>query len=280
MLQSLNATLKGAAVASLAAFTLTVPVFSQPEDDPVARGTTPEANKGYDIAARADRTDNGFGDSKVEARMVLRNKAGQETVRDLSFNTLEKVSEQVGDKSLVIFRSPRDVEGTALLSHANILDPDDQWLYLPALKRVKRISSANKSGAFVGSEFAFEDFTITELNKFTYSYIGEETVDGMTMDVVERFPRYERSGYTKQKSWTDQDIYQTRKVEFYDRKGALLKTLSLTDYREYDGIWRSHTFTMVNHQTGKETELIFEDYQFATGLDSKDFEQSVLTRIR
>ncbi|MEO1426627.1 MAG: outer membrane lipoprotein-sorting protein, partial [Pseudomonadota bacterium] len=142
-------------------------------NDPEARGTTPEAQKGYDISARSDRTDTGFGDSKVSARMVLRNAAGQETERELSFSTLEKTDETVGDKSLVIFESPRDVEGTALLSHAKILDPDNQWLFLPALKRVKRISSANKSGAFVGSEFAFEDFTVTELNKFTYSYIGE-----------------------------------------------------------------------------------------------------------
>lgn len=251
-----------------------------PVSDPEARGTTPEAQKGYDISARSDRSDVGFGDSVVEAQMVLRNAAGQTTTRDLSFSTLERENENVGDKSLVVFRSPRDVEGTALLSHAKILDPDDQWLYLPALKRVKRISSANKSGPFVGSEFAFEDFTTTELNKFTYSYIGEEEFDGMQTDVIERFPRYEKSGYTKQKAWVDQDVYQTRKVEFYDRKGELLKTLTLTDYREYDGIWRSHRFTMVNHQNNKETELVFGDYQFKTGLDDNDFQQGVLTRLR
>ena len=84
----------------------------------------------------------------------------------LSLRTLEVPDESVGDKSLIIFDSPRDIKGTALLSYAKILDPDDQWLYLPALKRVKRISSVNKSGPFVGSEFAFEDFTALELNKY------------------------------------------------------------------------------------------------------------------
>ena len=248
--------------------------------DEEARGTTPESQKGYDISARSDRTDLGFGDSKVDAQMVLRNAAGQTTTRDLSFATLEKENEGVGDKSLVIFQSPRDVEGTALLSHANILTPDNQWLYLPALKRVKRISSANKSGPFVGSEFAFEDFTTQELNKFTYSYVGEEEVDGVMMDVIERVPRYEKSGYTKQKAWVDQVDFQSRKVEFYDRRGALLKTLTLTDYRDYDGVWRSHKFSMVNHQTKKETDIVFGDYQFKTGLDAKDFEQGVLTRLK
>ena len=118
-----------------------------------ALATTAE-QKGFEIAARADRTDTGFGDSEVELEMVLRNAAGQESTRSLKITTLEKEDESVGDKSLVLFDTPRDIEGTALLSHAKILDPDDQWLYLPALKRVKRISSSNKSGPFVGSEFA------------------------------------------------------------------------------------------------------------------------------
>ena len=91
---------------------------------------------GFEIAARSDRTDNGFAESEVELQMVLRNAAGQEATRSLRISTLEKPDESVGDKSLVFFNTPRDIEGTALLSHAKILDPDDQWLYLPALKRV------------------------------------------------------------------------------------------------------------------------------------------------
>ncbi len=265
---------------TFAAMTALITAGAALADDPEARGDTPESQKGYDISARSDRTDLGYGDSRVDARMVLRNQAGQETTREFSFSTLEKENESVGDKSMIIFQSPRDVEGTALLSHAKILDPDDQWLYLPALKRVKRISSSNKSGSFVGSEFAFEDFTITELNKFTYNYVGEEEVDGITMDIIERFPRYEKSGYTKQVTWVDQDIFQPRQVQFYDRKGELLKTLTLSDYREYDGVWRAHRLSMVNAQTGKETDLVYGDYVFKNGLDDNDFQQGVLTRLR
>lgn len=253
------------------------PVFV---DDLQAKGDTPEAQRGYDIAALSDRSDYGFGDSTAEALMVLRNAAGQTSERSLSFRTLEKENETVGDKSLVIFNSPRDVEGTALLSHAKILEPDDQWLFLPALKRVKRIASANKSGPFVGSEFAFEDFTLTELNKFTYAYVGEEDLGGVMTHVVERFPRYEKSGYTKQKSWIDQETLQAVKLEFYDRRGDLLKTLTLSDYRNYDGVWRAHQLLMVNHKTNKETQLTYSDYQFKTGLDEGDFVKGVLQRIR
>lgn len=243
-------------------------------------GENPE-EKGFAIAARSDRSDRGFGDSVVDLKMVLRNAANQETTRTLRIRTLEVPDEDVGDKSLVVFDTPRDIKGTGLLSHARILVPDDQWLYLPALKRVKRISSANKSGPFVGSEFAFEDFTSLELNKYTYKYLEEGEVDGMSADVIERYPRYENSGYTKQIAWVDQEVFQIRKVEFYDRRGDLLKTLKLTDYREYgEGIWRAHTFSMVNHQTGKSTELLYDNYEFKTGLEDNDFVKNVLTRIR
>lgn len=242
---------------------------------------TEEGVRGYDVAARSDRSDTGFGSSEARAVMLLRNAAGKESPgRQLRFLTLERENEDVGDKSLVIFESPRDVEGTALLSHAQILEPDNQWLYLPALKRVKRISSANKSGPFVGSEFAFEDFTATELNKYTYVFLREDELDGMAVDVVERFPRYERSGYTRQISYIDQEQYQLRKVEFFDRKNELLKTLTLTDYRDYGGFLRAHKLSMVNHKTGKETDLVYDAYDFSQGLEDNDFDRGVLTRIR
>jgi hypothetical protein len=220
-------------------------------------------DRAYEIAARSDRTDLGFGDSEVELQMVLRNAAGQESTRALRIATLEKPDESVGDKSMVVFDTPRDIEGTALLSHAKILDPDDQWLYLPALKRVKRISSSNKSGPFVGSEFA-----------------GEVPCGDLTCDVLERTPRYENSGYTRQVSWVDQTDFQIRKVEFYDRRGDLLKVLELKDYRNYNGVWRAHTLSMSNVQTNKQTDLIYGEYTFNTGLTENDFVKGRLSRLR
>jgi len=182
---------------------------------------------------------------------------------------------------LIIFDDPRDVKGTAFLTFTHKYDPDDQWLYLPALKRVKRISSVNKSGPFVGSEFAFEDFTALELNKYEYKYLRSEACGEMTCDVVERYPRYEHSGYVRQVSWIDQEVFQVRKVEFYDRRDDLLKTLTLTDYRLYaDKYWRAQTLSMVNHQTGKSTDLIYDGYVFGVGLDDNDFIKGVLRRIR
>ncbi len=241
---------------------------------------TPEEERGFEIAARSDRSDRGFGDSRVDLTMILRNAAGAESKRTLEIRTLEVPNEDVGDKSLIVFDSPRDIDGTALLSHAQILDPDDQWLFLPALKRTKRISSVNKSGPFVGSEFAFEDFTALELMKYSYKFLREEACGEFMCDVVERYPRYEHSGYTRQISWVDQEVFQIRKVEFYDRRDELLKTLTLGKYRLYQNkYWRSLELIMVNRQTGKRTELIYDDYVFGAGLRDNDFVKGVLRRV-
>lgn len=221
-----------------------------------AEVASPAAKKGYDIAARADRSERGFKDSEVELKMVLRNAAGDQSARELVITTFEMPDESVGNKSLIVFNTPFDVEGTALLSHAKILSPDDQWLFLPALKRVKRISSRNKSGPFVGSEFAFEDFTSVELNKYDYEFLREEPCGNFTCDVVVRFPRYDNSGYTKQISWIDQSVHQVRKIDFYNRRDSLLKTLSFEKYQDYNGVWRPQLLKMSNHQTKKTTDLI------------------------
>lgn len=249
-----------------------------------AYAETPQ-DKGRAIAEETDRRDLGWGDSDVEMQMILRNAEGESSVRDLRLRSLEVPDRGLGDKSITVFYKPRDIEGTAFLSHTKILDPDDQWLYLPALKRVKRISSKNKSGPFVGSEFAYEDLVSQEVDRYSYRWLRDEACGEAAPDrecfVVERTPLYEHSGYTKQISWIDTVDYQPRKLEFYDRKDALLKTLQMLDYRQYQGqYWRTHRMDMVNHQTGKSTTLTFEAYSFQVGLSEGDFHKNRLKRVR
>jgi hypothetical protein len=235
--------------------------------------------KGLEIAEEADRRDVGFKDSQSELTMILRNRHGQESTRNIRNQTLEVNDD--GDKSLVIFNEPRDVKGTAFLSFTHKSGPDDQWLYLPALKRVKRISSNNKSGPFMGSEFAYEDISSQEVEKYTYKYMQDEDYNGMSCFVIERFPVDEKSGYKRQVVWIDKAEYRTQKIDFYDRKNDLLKTLTYHDYQQYlDRFWRVNKMSMVNHQTGKNTDLMWNNYQFTTGLTTRDFDQNSLKRIR
>ena len=236
---------------------------------------------GREIAAEADRRDRGWGDNASVMRMILRNRNGDESVRELRRQVLETNEEGAGDKSILTFDAPRDVAGTSLLSHTKILEPDDQWLFLPALARVKRISSANKSGPFVGSEFAYEDLASQEIEKYEYRFVREETCGDTACFVVERVPRYEHSGYTKQVVWWDTDEYRIQRIDFYDRKDSLLKTLAYDGYQRYlDRYWRPDRMTMENHQNGKSTELVFTEWTFANGLREGDLTPSRLRRAR
>jgi outer membrane lipoprotein-sorting protein len=237
------------------------------------------AEIGRQIAEEVDRRDSGFVDNTSELKMILRNRHGQESMRMIRNRTLEVIGD--GDKSLVIFDHPRDVKGTAFLSYTHIGNPDDQWLYLPALKRVKRISSKNKSGPFVGSEFAYEDISSQEVDKYTYRYLRDENLNGLDCFVVERIPVYKNSGYTKQIVWIDKAEYRPQKLDYYDRKEELLKTLTFGDYRQYLGrFWRAHRWEMVNHQTGKSTSLEWSEFQFQTGLSDRDFNRNILKSVR
>ena len=239
---------------------------------------TPQ-EQGLAIAKEADLRDKGFGDSSATMKMILRNRQGDESTREVRVRTLEVDGD--GDKSLSIFDSPADVKGTAFLTFSHILKPDDQWLYLPALKRVKRISSKNKSGPFMGSEFAYEDITSQEVDKYTYKFLRDDSLDGLDVFVFERYPVDKKSGYTRQIIWLDQENHKERKIEYYDRKNVLLKTLTFADYNLYlDKYYRAHDMYMVNHQKGKSTRLLQTNFNFDAELTDRDFDKNSLKRAR
>lgn len=245
---------------------------------PMLHAETAE-EKGLAIITEADNRDQGWQDSTAEMKMILRNRQGKESVREIRVKNLEVIGD--GDKGLTVFDEPRDVKGTAFLTYSHSLVPDDQWIFLPALKRVKRISSSNKSGPFMGSEFAYEDISSFEIPKYSYLYLRDEMLDGQDCFVLETRPQYEHSGYTKTHVWIDKAEYRLQKIEFYDRKEALLKIQRFSDYRQYlSQYWRAHIMTMENQQNGKSTILQWDNYQFRTGLTDKDFDKNDLKRQR
>ena len=242
----------------------------------IDRSLSPEA-QGLAIASESERRQEGFGDTVTELVMTLRNDEGRERRRRLTWKTLEITAPGVGDRSLTVFHEPRDIAGTAFLSHTYIDREDDQWLYLPALKRVKRIPSANKSSSFVGSEFSYEDLLADEVEKFDYRWLRDESCGELSCFVVERIPRYDESGYSRQVVWIDHDEFRPLRIEFFDKEGDHQKTLLFDDYRRYlDRFWRPHRMAMMNHQTAKETVLSFSDYEFWVGLTERDFDPAVL----
>ncbi|MFT5574248.1 MAG: outer membrane lipoprotein-sorting protein [Cryomorphaceae bacterium] len=235
--------------------------------------------KGLAIASEMKSRNIGWGDSQSDLVMTLRTKKGQEVVRQMRSKSLEVQGD--GDKGLTIFDTPLDVKGTAFLSFSHISGGDDQWLYLPALKRVKRIASRNKSGPFLGSEFAFEDLSSFEVEKYTYNFLRDDSVNGIDVFVVENRPIDKYSGYTRTEAWIDKEHYRVQKIVYFDRRDTLLKTLTVEGYKLYkDKYWRSDGRKMVNHKTGKSTDLKVNNLTFDVGLSGDDFNENRLQRAR
>ncbi len=116
--------------------------------------------------------------------------------------------------------------------------------------------------------------------KFSYRFLREENRDGLPCLVVERTPRDTWSGYTRQIMWVDRDESLIRRIDYYDRKGSLLKTYTAGKFRQYGNHWRPSEMLMVNHQTGKQTRLLWTEYRFASGLKDEQFSQNALQRVK
>ena len=239
-------------------------------------GANASNEKGLAIATEVDNRDKGWGDVTVEGEMVLKNKAGNESVRKFRSTILEAADASEGDRSIITFSEPRDVRGTALLTHSKI-EPDDdsQWIFLPAVKRVKRISSSNRTGKFVSSEFSYEDLGSEEVADNDHIWLEDAACEhdaALTCAAVESRPKNKRSGYSRRVSFIDLDEYRVHRIDFYNRRGDLEKSLRFEDYRQYEGqFWRAHVMIMDNSQTGKSTRLAWGDYSFRQGLTERDF---------
>jgi hypothetical protein len=229
-----------------------------------------------ELAKQSDATTDGFVSSSSNMTMTLINAHNQKTIRDMKSITLEGNN---GDKSLMEFLSPADVKGTKMLTHEFINKDDNQWMYLPALKRIKRIASRNKSGSFMGSEFSYEDTGNAKWEEFTYvDGLEEVTIDGVVCLKGVRIPKDRYSGYTKQVTWIEKERKLVKKVDYYDRKKELLKTAVFSKWKKIDGVYVMGQIHMINHQNGKQTILEWSDQKIKVGLGKKDFSKRVLKR--
>lgn len=239
----------------------------------LALATTPEA-RGLELARDWDKANSGFVGERAELEMELVNAHGDVTRRKMRIMTMEGTDD--GDRSKLEFSWPADVKGTRLLTWTHKSGGDDQWLYMPAVKRVKRISSQNKSGAFMGSEFSYEDLASQEVEKYTYRFIDEAAEAGRDCWRTERYPTDKGSGYTRQVVWTDKVYELPIRVDYYDRKNELLKTATFTGFEQYGQLWRWRSVEMRNHQTKKKSVLTWTKRELNVRFQAADFDQNSL----
>jgi len=163
------------------------------------------------------------------------------------------------------------------LSFELIAQDDKQWLYLPALKRIKRISARNKSGSFMASEFSYED--ISSQNYKNYTYIGdalEVEIDSKNYFQIFRIPKAENSGYSKQILYVEKKTFLIRFGEYYDRQNRMIKKIEFLEYLNIDGIYRIKKIKMTNLQNSKSSMLIWDEDNIKQKLGNREFSKRAL----
>ena len=220
------------------------------------------------------------GDSQRNlTKMTLINKRGKTRERSVLMYSKDYGKDS---KSIMYFQSPADVKGTGFLSweYDDPSKDDDQWLYLPALKKSRRISSSSKNDSFMGTDFTYDDMGDRNVDEDTHTLLREETVDGHACWVIESKPKDKDYMYSKRVGWIRQDALVGIKVEFYDRRETLLKTLIVSDVKEQDGIWTPFKMEMENVQKNHKTIIEIEEVQYNIDLKDRLFRVSTLERGR
>ncbi len=236
---------------------------------------------GQSIADKTHARNEGISMSR-KLTMELKDKRGKVRVRETT-----SLRKYFGDeKRLAIFYlTPKSVMGTAFLTYdyPDASLDDDQWLYMPALRKTRRISAANRGDYFLGTDLTYEDIKLeTRISRDDYNYktIGKETIDGQECFVIEGIPKNneiaKELGYSKAKLWVDATIWMLRKADSWDVAGNHLKTIEIKDIKKVQGIWTYHQIDVKNHKTSHETIFRIHDIDYQNEINDDAFTKEAL----
>lgn len=249
-------------------------------------------------SAQTDELNRPTGD-EIAQRINARNE-GEAVSRTLTMELMDRTGKKrvlvtrgfrkyYGEEkhTVVFYESPKNVKGTAFLTYdyAEANGDDDQWLYLPALRKVLRISASDRGDYFLGTDFTYDDIkkeTKVGIEDYTWKTIGEEKVDGHRTFKVETTPVNQKVakelGYGRVVRWVDAEIWIVRKSEFWDVRGNPLKTIHTKDIRKVQGIWTAHQFEAENQKTGHKTILTLSDVDYESKVADDIFTERALRR--
>ncbi|WP_051301704.1 outer membrane lipoprotein-sorting protein [Sedimenticola selenatireducens] len=215
-------------------------------------------------------------DQRTRVSMRLINSQGKERKRVMTL--LRKDLGTSGEQRYYIyFHEPSDVKGTAFMVWKYPAREDDRWIFIPAIKLVRRIAADDKRSSFVGSDFTYEDVSGRDLEDETHNLLGEETLGGRPVFKIESAPQA-KVEYVRRLSWIDRERGLPLKEEYYDARGELLRTFSADEVREVDGHWTATRRTMHDAQSGHRTEVVFDEVNYDVGLGEDLFSERYLRR--
>ena len=238
---------------------------------------------GLDIAQRINARDEGVSVSR-NLIMEMIDRRGKKRVRET-----RGFRKYYGDekRTVIFYLKPRSVKKTAFLTYdySQSEKDDDQWLYLPAMRKVRRISASDRGDYFLGTDFTYEDIkkeSKVGITDYTWKTIGEDEIDGHHTYIVEAIPVNEKVaeelGYSKVQHWVDSEIWMIRQSRRWDVRGNELKTIFTRDIRLVQNIWSAYTIEVSNHKTGHSTRFLFSDFDYSSGVKDQVFTQRALQR--
>ena len=238
---------------------------------------------GEEIAQKVHNRDEG-DNSTSKMKMILIDKNGKKRIRDLKTFTKNKGEDKL---KLMFFLTPADVKNSAFLTYdyEDSAKDDDQWLYLPELKKVKRIASSDKSSSFMGSDFTYSDMTSRNVEDYTYKIMKEKKVgEHMTWQMMvtpKSEKTVEETGYTKSIVFVRQDNFVIVQALNYIKAGKKLKYMMVKGLEKIDGIWTATEMQMITKKGKKtlhKTVFQFSDIKYNQNLEESLFTTRTLER--
>ena len=215
-------------------------------------------------------------DIQAKVLMKLISKNGKERTRELTMLRLN-MEDSWNQKYYMYFHQPADVRAMTFMVWKYTGEDDDRWLFLPAIKLVKRIAADDKNSSFVGSDFSYEDVSGRDLSDDSHTLKAEETMNGRDAYVVESVPKEATSVYFSRKvSWIDKETFLPLKEEYYDKRGDLYKTFTADKIENIQDIPTIINRTMLNVQNGHRTDVSFTEVKYNVGLRDDIFSERYL----
>ena len=246
----------------------------------LALSSVVSAQSAEEIAKKAHDVPQGKTSYSVVS-LTLVDKTGKTRSREIASYTMK---EGTTDKSVIVFRTPKDVAGVSYLSFEYPDKPDgtatdsDSWLYLPAMKKVRRVSGSSKDDDFQGTDFTYDDIGNRSLAKDTFAILGEEKVGDIDCWILEYKAKDPKAKVSRRVLWIGKENYITYKGDFYDRQGNLQKNLTTENVSLVNGYWTTHKMIMKNIQTNHETVYELKEIVYDNKVDTNYFTVSALER--
>ncbi|MCP4407273.1 MAG: outer membrane lipoprotein-sorting protein [Gammaproteobacteria bacterium] len=242
-----------------------------------------ELPSGDEIAIKINARDEGVAVGR-NLTMEMTDRRGKTRTRDT-----RGFRKYYGDekRTVIFYLEPRNVKDTAFLTYdyPEADRNDDQWLYLPAMRKVRRISASDRGDYFLGTDLTYEDIkleTRVSMEDYTRKTIGEDEVDGHHCYVVEATPVNQETakelGHSRLEQCLDSKIWIVRRARFSDRGGNPLKTSYFREIRQVQCIWTQHRIEVENHKTGHRTRFLFSAVDYRSGVSDGLFTQNALRR--